>query len=268
MQKIKVKNFSLKHTLESGQVFRVEFYDEHYYFIVGDKVLKLKQEKNILYFSCSKKISKSFIRNLFGLEENYKAIIKSINKDKFISSAIKKSYGIRIIRQDPFECLVSYICSSNSSVKGVKRQVDNLSRRFGKKILFDGKMFWSFPENLGNIKELKSCGLGFRANYLHQAVSDIDRKGLVSLGKMPYEEARTELIRLKGIGPKVADCVLLYSLDFMQSFPIDRWIKRTMQKNYFCSKTISNRIIEDFARNYFGCYAGYAQIFLYQFRKF
>ncbi len=267
MNKIIVKDFSLKHTLESGQVFRVEFYDGHYYFIVGDKVLKLRQDNNTLYWGCNKKISSSFIRQLFRLNAPYIEIINSISKDSFIRSAIKKSFGIRMIMQDPWECMISYICSSNSSVRGVKRQVDNLSRKFGRKIVFNGKVFYSFPKKLGSIDELKACGLGFRARHLFEAVSEIDRKGLVELKKKRYSEARTQLIKLKGVGPKVADCILLYSLDFTNAFPIDRWIRRVMEEKYFAGKKAGDLKIEEFAHYYFEKNAGYAQLFIYYYGR-
>lgn len=267
MKALNVRNFSLKHTLESGQAFRIHPKDGYYYFTVGNKVLKLKQDGNELYYDCNKGINDVFIRNLFSLDEDYCSITGTLGSDPFIADAIKNTYGIRIINQDPWECLVSYICSSNSSVMGVKRSVDRISKMFGKRILFDGMEFHSFPERLGNMGELKSCGLGFRARHLSETASQVNREKLILLKQQPYAEAKSQLIKLKGVGPKISDCILLYSLGFRQAFPVDRWIKRIVQHAYFRGKSIPDSKIREFASSRFGDHAGYAQLFLYAARK-
>lgn len=265
MNKLIARDFSLKRTLESGQVFRADLIEGNYYFAVGEKVLKLKQENDALYYDCSKKISSSFVKKLFGLDEPYRQIIKSISRDRFISSAVKRSYGLRIIRQEPWECMLSYICSANASVKKVKNSVNRLSAAFGRRIEFDGLEFYSFPEALGSLESVRKCGVGFRsANLVAAANTKID---FMRLKKIGYSAAKRELMQVKGIGSKIADCILLYSLDFMQAFPVDRWIKRVMEEKYFTRKKTGNRKIEEFAQDYFGKNAGYAQLFLYHYGR-
>ncbi len=261
LQTVKVKDFSLSRTVESGQIFRVSLIDGFYYLVVGDKVLKLKQEGNMLYYECSKKISGSFVRKLFGLDEPYRQIIKSISKDRFISSAVKKSYGLRIIRQEPWECMLSYICSANASVKKVKNSVNRLSAAFGRKIEFDGFNFYSFPERLGSLENVRKCGVGFRsANLVAAANSKTD---FMRLKKIGYAAAKRELMQMKGIGSKIADCILLYSLDYLEAFPVDRWIKRAVEKHYSGGEELSGNKASEFGQKYFGRYAGYAQLFIY-----
>jgi N-glycosylase/DNA lyase len=192
------------------------------------------------------------------------------------------------MRQDPWECLISYICATNKNIPAIKDMISNMCIRFGKKILFENEMFYTFPKPLNlaeaSLKELRLCKLGFRAERV-RAVSKLVSNGsfdLEALKALPYEKAKKELLTLQGVGPKVADCVLLFSLDKLEAFPIDVWMKRIILEyyaNHFkpsfvekskAKKSLSHReyeTINSFGRKYFGKYMGYAQEYLFHFER-
>jgi len=260
---IRTKNFDLRHTLECGQLFRCSKKDDGYCLIAGDKIIKLKQEGNVLFFEgCSRK----FITNYLALEEDYGRIIKSLQKDKFVAEAIKRYRGLRICRQDPWECLISFICSSASNIPKIQKNISKLAQSFGRKIKNKAHAFPTRDE-IKSLRTIRSCGCGFRSPYIFEAAKKADEKWLNSLRKLPYETAKKELMKLNGVGEKVADCVLLFSLGFGEAFPVDVWVKRVMEELYFNNKKTSEKKIREFARKKWGKHAGYAQEFLYHYRR-
>lgn len=259
---IKIKNFDLKHTLECGQLFRYEKKDNYYYLISRDKVIRLKQEKNILFFEGA---DRKFIKNYFALDEDYDKIIDELKKDRHVAKAISSYKGLRIVRQDPWETLISYICSAAANIPKIQKNVNNLGEAFGKKIRLGDYSTYSFPkkEEIKELCTIKECGCGFRSRYIFETSRKADERWLNSLKKMKYEDAKKELTKLPGVGEKIADCVLLFSLGFGEAFPVDVWIKRVMERLYFNNKTTSEKKIREFAKKKWGNYAGYAQQFLY-----
>ena len=215
--------------------------------------------------------------NFFRLDEDYASIIKSISKDEFIRKAIKENYGMRIIRQDPWECLISYICSANNNIPRITANVRQISKAFGKRLSDDDTDIdgFAFPEpgSINNHETLRACKVGFRSRFIHEANQSVDELELFALRKKSYEEARAELIKLNGVGEKIADCVCLFSLDKLEAFPVDVWIRRVMLEQYFKGKTgvelkkLKNSDIQAFARKYFGKYCGYANQFLFYYRR-
>ncbi|MBI4438825.1 DNA lyase [Candidatus Woesearchaeota archaeon] len=265
MQRIAVSDFSLKHTLECGQVFRFDKAGELYYLVAGDDVLKLRQADGFLEFSSSSGVGAGFVKGLFRLDEDYSCVLGSVSRDSLMRSAVLHSMGLRIMRQEPRECLLTYLCSANMSVPGVKRMADGLARKFGRRIAFDGMEFFSFPVRIGSAREVRGCGTGFRAERIAEAGSL--GKGFFSrLRGLCYVDAKEKLMLLNGVGDKIADCCLLYSLGFLEAFPVDRWIRRVVAANYL-DGTANERSVRDFAASYFGGYAGYAQQFLYHYAR-
>jgi len=264
--RIKAANFDLKHTLECGQLFRYEKKGSFYYLAVRGRIIKLKQEGDFLDFEGA---SKKFIIHYFALDEDYGKIIKKLKKDKHVASAIGKYPGLRICRQDSWECLISYICSSASNIPKIRKNINNLAKSFGKKIRLGNYISHSFPakNEIRNLCIIKSCGCGFRSRYIFETAKKADEKWLKKLEKLSYEKAKKELMRLPGVGEKIADCVLLFSLGFSEAFPVDVWIKRAMEELYFKGKKTSEKRIREFARKKWGRYAGYAQEFLYHYRR-
>jgi N-glycosylase/DNA lyase len=195
------------------------------------------------------------------------AILKEIDRDPTIHRAIKKYKGLRLIRQDPWECLLSFLCSSAKAIPQIRSIIEELCRSCGKRILYKNYLSYGFPEPycIQTPFQLKSVKAGFRTGYLVKASQCIDQKQLFALKSLPYSEARKILMSLSGVGKKVADCVLLYSLDFLEAFPMDTWIKRGLQKFYCNGKSIGDKKMEEFVSSHFGPFAGYAQLYLYHY---
>jgi N-glycosylase/DNA lyase len=277
--------FNLDITLCCGQVFRWDKKGDWWYGVVRDRVFKTRQNKAELEFASA---DENFITRHFGLDHDLQRISDKIGRDENIKTALREFWGLRIIRQDPWECLISYICATYKSIAAIKQMLLRLSKKFGEKMTLDGYDFYTFPtpEKLAKTTEsnLTACGLGYRAKYVLETSkkiyeSDFD---LERLRKMPYQQAKKELLSLSGVGLKVADCVLLFSLGKLDAFPVDVWIKRAILRHYaehfpnaFIKKissqeSLSNSEYErlnEFSRNYFGEYAGYAQEYLYHYER-
>ena len=266
--------FDLDATLACGQVFRWDkSVDGWWYGIVGNKVLKIRQDGDRLMYTGA---PASFIRDYFSMDTDLEAILASIDTDPFIHTCIRKSRGLRLVRQPPWECTVSYICSTNSNIPTIRRRIASIAERCGSAVNFEGKIYHTFPDPsaiscVGN-NGLTECRLGYRQPYV------AGTSGLVTdekawerrIRKLPYEEARRELMKLHGVGPKAADCILLFAFRKYEAFPVDVWIRRIMQEHYLPDLSpdtaLTNReydSIRRFAREHFGEYCGWAQEYLY-----
>lgn len=266
MQTLHVKDFNLGLTLESGQFFRYKQFAGFYYLNSKDKVLAVRQNNNKLIFDGT---DKEFVTNLFGLDTNYTKIINNITTDKLMQTLTEKYYGLRLMRQDPWECMMSYVCSSASNIPKIQKNIELLSQHFGSKISLGGYQTYSFPEigNINHLEKIKHSKTGFRANYLYEINNYMNPKKINHLTSMEYQDAHNILTQLPGIGPKVADCVSLFGLGHTEAFPVDTWIKRIMEKHYFDGQQTSNKRIKQFAQDNWGKYAGYAQMFLFMLRN-
>lgn len=268
IQQIKTADFNLQHTLECGQFFRARGLKGWYYINSRDRFFKVRQKGDVLEYGGA---DRGYIRDFFSLDEPLDEILCAITRDRHIAKAVKLYRGLRIIRQDPWECLVSYICSSASNIPRITSCLEHIARQYGKKVVLDGIEAMTFPGPgiKMETRTLERLKLGFRARYVREACRKLNDTHLDSLRELPYHEAKQLLMLNPGVGDKVADCVLLFSLGFTEAFPVDTWIKRVMQDAYFRGKPVSNKLINSFAREYFGPYAGYAQeyLFLYGRRK-
>jgi N-glycosylase/DNA lyase len=268
MGRMKVKDFNLEHTLECGQIFRFNRENGWYYVNARDKFFKICQTKNEIEFYGA---DKDFITHFFSLDENLSKILKEINKDEYIKKSIDKYRGLRIIKQDPWECLISFICSTASNIPRIKSKLRALSESFGERIAPDEINNYAFPTpgSINDYKMILNAKTGFRAKYIFEANNSVgvNNNNLNLLRTLSYKSAKNELKKINGVGDKVADCVLLFSLGFNQAFPVDTWIKKTMQLLYFDNNTISNEKIREFGFDYFGAYAGYAQQYLFMFAR-
>lgn len=266
MDLILVKDFNLKHTLECGQFFRFKKINDWYFVNSRDKLFKLKQDKNKIYYKfaeCNGDFDKKeFLISFFRLDEDYEDIARNISKDKHVKKAVSMFKGLRLIKQDPWECAISYICSSAANIPKIQMNIELLSRAFGKKIVLDGFESYTFPEpgSMNNIRKIKKCRVGFRAEFIFEANKKLTK--IDNLKNMDYETARKELMKIKGIGEKVADCVCLFSLGKNEAFPVDTWVNKIMNKLYLKNEKNRKRI-SSFAREYFGKNAGYAQEYLF-----
>jgi len=281
--------FNLDYTLSCGQVFRWEKLNDWWRGVIGENVVKICQIDEVLHFqSYPKKIDSAFLWRYFRLDDDLPLIYSRIRKDRYVKEAVERFFGLRLMRQQPWECLISYICATNKNIPAIKNMIANLCKRFGKKIHTEDQTFYTFPKPLdlsqASLKELNLCKLGFRAERV-KAVSRLVSKGAIDLEALktqPYEKAKKALMTLPGVGPKVADCVLLFSLDKLDAFPIDVWMKRIVLEyyaNYFeptfvekinAKKSLSHskyETINSFGRKYFGEYVGYAQEYLFHFKR-
>jgi N-glycosylase/DNA lyase len=278
-------SFSLEYTLNCGQLFRWQKIDDWWYGVVGENVIKIKQnERCLIVHSFPESLDKEYVENYLRLDDNLLLILLEINKDEYTREAIAQFNGLRLCRQDTWECLISYLCATYKNIPAIKRMIFNISKQFGTKLIFDGHDFYTFPKPSSiaqaSQKELRACGLGFRTERILETAKIIEKAefDLESLKNMKYLDAKNRLLDLPGVGYKVADCILLFSLDKLESFPIDVWMKRAatnLYSGYFDSKFIDKvtkkgsitpkeyEIMNSFGRKYFGRFAGYAQEYLF-----
>ncbi len=264
ISKIKIEPFSLEKTLECGQFFRFTKVNDFYIVQASGRIFSLHQKGGFLFYEG---VEEGFLRHFFRLEEDLEAILKDVDRDLVIHQAIQHSRGLRLIRQDPWECLLSFLFSSAKAIPHIRCLIETFCRLFGKKVTWGTYMGYSFPEHhcihISNpIEELKA---GFRIDYLARTSQCINREKLLALKGLSYVEAKKRLMELAGVGKKIADCVLLYSLDFLEAFPIDTWIRKGVERVYFHGEKIGEKRLEHFVQDHFGPYAGYAQLYLYHY---
>ncbi len=269
-----VKNFDPVHTFECGQCFRwIRQEDGSYDGVVRKKAVNIKFEGNRLFISNS---TYEDFQNLWyqylDLGRDYDDIKARLMKDEIMERAIKFGHGIRLLKQDILETLISFILSANNMIPRIMKSVEIISCLYGEEIHAGGRTYYSFPgvdELAGtNLERLEVCRGGFRCKYILQAAESV-KKGDVDLYGLKYmntPEARKELMKLPGVGPKVADCVLLYSGTKYDVFPTDVWVKRVMEELYFKRET-SFKEIQEFASDYFGELAGFAQQYLFYYAR-
>jgi N-glycosylase/DNA lyase len=277
--------FDLDFSLCCGQVFRWKKIDGWWYGVVGANVFKIRQCGAELEFDG---VDAEFVTRYFGLTDDLQQISRCIDKDTCIHKALHKFEGLRIVREDPWECLISFICATYKSIAAIEHMVYKISEKFGEQKAFDGKPFHLFPtvESLASASEngLKECGLGYRAKYVQATARKIreDKIDLEALKSLPYLDARKALVEFPGVGLKVADCVLLFSLEKTEAFPVDVWVKRILLRHYAdklppelvkklsAHPSLSNGEYEKlnaFGRSYFGKWAGYAQEYMFHFER-
>lgn len=264
-------------SINSGQVFLWEKRGHSWYGIHGERVVRLTQKGEHFEFQSFPE-DRLCDQKMFRLDDDVKAIFGEISRDPLAHRLIKTYPGLRLMRQEPHQCLFSFVCASNTNIPMIRRMLYSITRKFGRSTRVDGTEFFIFPSatdiNRASIDELRSCGLGYRAKTIKAAAHAIASGQLDfdALKSMNYEEAKKELLQVYGIGNKIADCVLLFSLEKIDAFPIDVWIARALAGHYrwlhkkkFGAKITPHQYEElsDSARAYFGKYAGYAQQYLY-----
>lgn len=273
---IQVNCFNLKYTLECGQCFRWEKISEEkdtYIGVIYDRVLKIRQIGNVLYVSSNNMENlEEVVKKYFDLYKDYAAIEKRISKvDKNVNKAVKNTSGIRHLNQAFFETLISYIISANNNIPRISKSVKEISKRYGKKVNFEGKDYYLFPtpQQLKAVskEEYRSCGVGFRDSYILNTVKEV-LEGKIDFGKldeMTTDELRKLLLTFKGVGPKVADCILLFACNRQEVFPIDVWVERVMSVLYFkeAKGAMSKKEILKYADEKFGKDAGIIQQHLF-----
>lgn len=265
---------NVENSINSGQVFLWRKNNDIWYGVNGQNILKITSSGNIKSYQ---NVKTDFFRKRDDIEK----IIKSISKDKITKKAVKQYLGLRILEQDPFQCLISFIVSSNSNIQKIKTSLENISKKFGVKVEFENQEFFLFPKPVklakASISEIKSCGVGYRAKFIKEAANIILLKKIdfEYLKKCDYKKAKNEICQIPGVGNKVADCIMLFSLNKLEAFPLDRWMIRILEKYYseqfqLETKTITKKqyeILHEKIVNHFGPFAGYAQQFLFKMER-
>ncbi|MBI0584614.1 MAG: hypothetical protein ISF22_10375 [Methanomassiliicoccus sp.] len=256
---MRVPLFHLGYTLDSGQVFRWTFEEGWWSGVVGSRSLRLRQNGDRLE-GCD---DEAFLRRYFRFDDDLEAIYADISGDERIASKIDRFRGMRLIRQDVWECSASYLLASYSNVPRIKKMIAALCAAYGRK-LPDGRYAFPTPQELAEgDTDIAVCRLGYRADWIRCYARSV-RDGefdLDALKAMDYESAVRYLKTVKGIGDKVADCIALFSLDHLEACPVDVRIARAMREQY--GVTGSYATVSGYARRHFGRYAGYAQEYLY-----
>ncbi len=238
--KIKIDSFNPYVIANSGQCFRMNMVDEKVcHLIAKDKFLEIKRISNDEYeFSCDKKTFDSFFYEYFDLNNDYKKYKRVLKKDDiFLKNCILYSKGLRILKQDKFETLISFIISQRKSIPAIKTSIERICESCGEKKKYKNITYYTFPspfEIYKNKEKLKSCGLGYRLPYIVEVCKNIidKRVDLEKIDKMTNEELLSELMKIKGVGIKVASCVALFAYRRIDICPIDVWISRVLNSKY------------------------------------
>ena len=276
-----VNSFELKDIFDCGQCFRWnEQEDGSYTGVFGKNVLNVKKENNKIIFEgvCEEEIEKT-VENYFDLNRDYEKIKEQLSEiDENMKVSIEYGKGIRILNQDLWETIISFIISANNNIPRIKGIIERLSKKYGDEIEYKGEKYYTFPtvEQLREVtvEEYRKLGLGFRDIRLYETTKMILEKQ-VDLENMKNNqntmEVRDELLKLSGVGPKVADCILLFSdLKRLEVFPIDVWVRRVMNDLYIKQEDetkVSKKQIEKIANEKFGDLAGLAQQYLFYWRR-
>jgi len=256
--------FDLKKTLESGQAFQWVPQGGGYVGVIGSKPVYVEQEGASLRVTRG---CEDLAVHYFALDHPLEEIYATFPDDPAMRESVEWCRGVRILRQPEWECLGTFITSSMKQVKHIQQMSHALRRRFGEPV---GEGFHAYPapERLAAAteEELRACGLGFRARGLGETARAVAEGAvdLKAIHALPDEEALAALCRLPGVGPKIANCVLLFAYERVRAFPIDVWIERVLRHHYFRRKRkITPRRLQEFAAGYFGPYGGYAQQYLF-----
>lgn len=270
-----VSDFEPKHIFECGQCFRWNEEDDGSYTgVAHEKVINVKKEENnIILSNTNREDFNNIWYEYFDLDRDYKAIKEELSRDEVLKKSTDFGYGIRILNQDPWEILISFIISANNRIPRIKAAIELLSEKYGEYIEeYNGKKYYSFPKpediTEKSVEDIKNCKTGFRARYIVNA-ADIVASGqmdIYAIKNLTTEDARKELMLFSGVGPKVSDCIMLFSMDKYDAFPIDVWVKRVMEYFYLDEDT-KLKDIQKYAQNKFGKYAGFAQQYLFYYAR-
>ena len=276
-----VKSFEPKHIFECGQCFRWdEETDGSYTGIVKENVISVKKVDNdVIFSSFGADNLETLVIDYFDLNRNYEEIKSKLSQiDEFLENSIKYGSGIRILNQDLWETIISFIISANNNIPRIKGIINRISQKYGMQIDWKGKSYYTFPtvENLAKatVQDLRALGLGFRDVRVFETTHKILNKE-VDLEKMHNEpdtkKVRDILLTLSGVGPKVADCILLFStLKRFDVFPIDVWVRRVMNELYIKNSDetkVNKKEIERLASEKFGNLEGIAQQYLFYWKR-
>ena len=273
------KSFKVKDIFECGQCFRWnEEPDGSYTGIFGHNVLNVKEEKDIVITGICNGDIEDICKYYFDLDRNYEEIKKTLSLvDDNMKESIKYGEGIRILNQNLWEMIISFIISANNNIPRIKGIIERMSAKYGQEIKFRGTSYYTFPTidelSQASVKDLKDLGLGFRDRYVYETTKKI-KEGKINLENLkqePTNEVRKQLLTLTGVGPKVADCIMLFStLKRFDVFPVDVWVRRVMNDLYIHNEDetkVNKKQKQEIARDKFGALEGIAQQYLFYWKR-
>ena len=272
-----IRDFEPIHIFECGQCFRWnEQEDGSYTGIFKNNIINVNKVKNDVIFTgiCDGDI-KDICNEYFDLNRDYEQIKQSLSKiDDNLKESIKYGKGIRILHQNLWETIISFIISANNNIPRIKGIIERMSEKYGNEIEFEGKKYYTFPKpaELANVSidDFRKLGLGFRDVRIYDTVQKT-LKGEINLEKLEKEQdiekLKEDLLKISGVGPKVADCIMLFSLQKYEVFPVDVWVRRVISELYFKNEEQNPKTIQVFAKNHFGKLAGLAQQYLFYWRR-
>lgn len=278
-----VRNFELAHIFECGQCFRWNKQENgNYIGVAFGRVIEVeKKGEDVIIFNTTEDEFNSIWSNYFDLYRDYSEIKNVLGKDSILEKSVEFGHGIRILRQDSFELIVSFIISANNRIPMIKRAIEKISQKWGNELEYKGKKYFAFPTieqlNKATEEELEKCGTGFRAKYIKNTVDNIyantikkdqyDEKYDIDWIKSQEDDiCHKELQKFMGIGPKVADCIMLFSMQKYSAFPVDVWVKRAMHY-FYLAPDVSLKKIREFGINKFGELSGFAQQYLFYYAR-
>ena len=267
-----VRDYDLAASLNSGQSFRWNGHRDGWTGVVGDRWIRLERTaEGIRAITCIPQKDWNWLAEYLQTEADLDSILATFPDDEPLRRAVSDCRGLRLLKLDAWECLASFILSSSKQIVQIRQIVTTLCERYGEPVataLGEPKAYaFPTPARLSSLKEadLRSCKMGFRAPYLLATARKVadGECNLDYLRALPVDQARAELVRLPGVGDKIANCVLLYAYGFPTAFPLDVWVIRALQTLYFKGRKKSVTSLKDFSSRHFGPYSGYAQQYLF-----
>lgn len=271
-----VHDFSAKHIFECGQSFRWNRQpDGSYTGVAFGKVINVKSDEEnnrVQLLNTNLKDFNDIWFDYFDLGRDYGEIKRTLSQDEVLQTAIRYGQGIRILKQDPWEMLISYIMSANNRIPMIARSIGLLSQMYGQPITYNGETYYTFPTpqelSVAKLCDIEKCKAGFRCKYIEKAIRMV-LDGTIDLDyikALDIESARQELLKVPGVGGKVADCIMLFSMQKYGSYPVDVWIKRVTE-HFYLHEDVPMKAIHAFARDKFGDLAGFAQEYLFYYAR-
>lgn len=271
---MKIKSdINLYDTLMSGQAFRINLEDDvSFTVIISDRILNIKQENDYIVVNSNNEEDLELVtRYYLDLDRDYDVLNKELSKNEILKRDINLCKGYKVLKQDKFEMYISYIISQNNNVKRISGSINKISERYGKKVKYNNKEYYLFPTfgELKNItiEELRECGVGFRDSYIINALNKLKENPffLEELDMLPTDEAIKELMKIKGIGLKVASCILMFGYSRFDTFPVDTWVKKYVSENFKIKDDI--KIISKFMKDNFKENSGLAVQYFYHINR-
>ncbi|AUN15773.1 DNA-3-methyladenine glycosylase family protein [Paraclostridium sordellii] len=271
-----VSDFDPKHIFECGQCFRWKDQgDGSYTGVAKGRVINVYREGDTIYLkNTNLEDFNNIWKDYFDLDTDYSKIKNELrNMDEYLEKATEFGWGIRLLRQDPWEMIISFIISSNNRIPMIQKAIKNLSREYGTYIgSYEGEDYYDFPTpqqlSKASIEEIRACSTGFRDKYIKSTTEEVIKNNddVYSYRNLSTEDCIKELLKFNGIGPKVGDCIALFGMQKYDTFPVDVWVKRVMQE-FYVEDDMSLPKIRKYAIDKFGDLSGFAQQYLFYYAR-